>query len=187
LTAVIATSGVVAAVIFNNQLSVMQGQLDEMRQSFVADRAYVLNGGFKGYGKASVVSGIESAFVFKNFGRTPAEIRMISGQCIYSAKGYPTISSTSVIPGITDASGRIPSGAIPLEAGKEIGPFAYKLDATSDQIEQARIGNGKIYCRSVIAYDDMRKNAHETSVCFVFNFGANAFLACTEEGANYHD
>jgi hypothetical protein len=33
LTAVIATAGVITAIIFNNQLRVMQGQLDEMREA----------------------------------------------------------------------------------------------------------------------------------------------------------
>lgn len=33
LTAVIATAGVIGAVIFNNQLSIMQGQLDEMKSA----------------------------------------------------------------------------------------------------------------------------------------------------------
>lgn len=157
-----------------------------MKQSFSADRAYVLLARFQGGGVEGAPPGTQGIFIFKNYGRTPAEIRMAGGQCTYSTSGYATVVTSTNVPGVTDEKGQIPAGADILDAGKERHPFFVKSDATANQIQQARIGNGKIYCRVVIAYNDMRSLPHETASCFVYNFGTNAFLTCPEKDANYY-
>lgn len=168
------------------QLTVMQGQLTEMQQSFAAERAYVLKSEFKGTGVAPV-PGAQVTFTFRNFGRTPADIRLIAFKSAYSLTGYPEIKASFDNPIFSDATGHMPTGSIIVEPGKDLGPFAETLVITDSEIVQARMGNGKIYCREVIVYDDMRGGRHTTSSCFSYNFGAPGWLSCPEEGATYHN
>jgi hypothetical protein len=183
-TGAIFVVGLLQYLVFNRQLGVMQGQLDEMQQSFAADRAYVLSGGFSGYSGRPIAPGIEATIQFHNFGRTPADLRAVGGECAYAVEP-PKFGAAAKVPGFFDESGQIPMGII-VDAGKDVGPFRYPLNATQQDIAQARSGIGKIYCRFVIVYDDMRNNAHGTNVCFWYNFGISAFLLCSEKGANYH-
>ncbi len=185
LTAAIALCGLASAIVFWQQLCVMQGQLDEMRQSFAADRAYLLNGGFTGYGAADPSPQTQVGFTFTNFGRTPAEVRSIGGSCLYSISGLPRLAVKVPIPGLTDEVGRIPTGVV-VAADRSVGPFKYTLEASAHEIEQARGGNGRLYCRSIVTYDDMRDKSHGTGVCFFYNFSVRGFMLGPGKNANYH-
>jgi hypothetical protein len=153
-------------------------------ESFAADRAY-MRGGFTGYSGRPVVPGIEAGFSYTNYGRTFAEMRMNSGDCSYSMIGPPTVPLTAMMPGFTDSDGMLPPGIV-IESNSRTPVFQYSLKASQEQISQAKIGNGKIYCQGGIAYDDARDNPHETRICFVFNFGINHFTMCPEKGTNRH-
>jgi hypothetical protein len=161
-------------------------QWDEMSRGFAVERAYLLNGGFSGYHGSPPTTGAQVTFSFTNFGKTPAEYRSAWARCEYSLSGPSKIHRNIEIPRFTDQYGLVPPGVM-VEPEKSIGPFPADLDASTSQIEQAHVGNGRIYCQGLIIYDDVRNNPHMTRVCFVFNFGANAFILCPERGANYHD
>jgi hypothetical protein len=58
------------------QVIAMQGQLEEMKKSFTIDRAYVLNSEFVAYKEMPIEPGAVARFSFKNFGRTPAILKI---------------------------------------------------------------------------------------------------------------
>ena len=132
-------------------------QLDEMKESFAVDRAYFL---FSHVGvETPLGSGKTVVFVFKNFGRTPADIRAHGGRCSYGMD-FTKLQSLfyghlpSMIPGFTDASGLSAVNST-YESGKEISA-SYKIDATDSEIAQAKSGIGRVFCASLLLYDDMR-------------------------------
>ena len=186
LTAVIAAGGIVSAIIFGMQLIAMQGQLDEMKQSFAPDRAYVFSSKFEGYDKSPIQPGAVVTFWFNNFGRTPAILTIPPGaKCAYSAQGFHPLSFKADDANLVTTSGRLPEGfIIPLD--KPFGPFRAQLEATAEQIGKARNGIGRIYCQAVIGYADMRDILHESHTCFFFDFSVSDFHLCPEKGANHH-
>jgi hypothetical protein len=89
-TAVIATTGVIGAVIFNNQLSVMQGQLDQMKStSKIADETLITTQrpwvsvkatiGPRGLFYDANGANLDLIFLLKNTGNTPAVTVRIEG------------------------------------------------------------------------------------------------------------
>jgi hypothetical protein len=76
-------------------LQTMKGQLEEAKQSFAADRAYVLLSHFESHSEVPMVPKKRVDITFKNFGRTPADMRWNGGQCKYYAGFPPTIIGES--------------------------------------------------------------------------------------------
>ncbi len=186
-TGIIALTGIIGAFIFGKQLIAMQGQLDEMKQSFANDRAYVLDAGFDGYGSGVIAPNIIAGFWFNNYGRTPGILKIPPNAiCKYSADGFHKLIFKAKIAGRTDGNGLLPEGFI-IPVDKRFGPFRAPLDATETDIANARAGTGKVYCEAIIGYTDVRDNIHETDVCFFYDFGASDFFLCPEKGANYHN
>jgi len=161
-------------------------QLDEAKRAFAVERAYLLNNGFSGY-SGLPEPGAQASFSFKNFGKTPAEYRDGTAHCKFSNAGAPDIHFAGQMPGFTDERGLVPPGVMIDKEQMLRPPFLVALDATKQQIEQARLGNGKIYCQSLLRYADVRNYEHTTRLCFVFNFGTKGFLLCSEKGTNYHN
>jgi hypothetical protein len=172
-------------------------QLDEMKESFAADRAYFLFSHVDN--ETPLASGKTVVFVFKNFGRTPADFRANGGRCSYGIDfgngGDPRSTVTqleslfyrhppSMIPGLSDASGLGPVNST-IESGKETSA-AYKIAATDSEIAQAKSGRGRVFCASLLLYDDMRGNHRKTGVYVAFDFGMDAFTLVPDERWNFH-
>jgi hypothetical protein len=185
LTVAVLFVGGLQYVTFDRQLTVMQGHLDEMRQSFAADRSYVFSR-FEGYGNSPIQPGAIATFWFNNFGRTPAILTIPPGaKCTYSPDGFHALSFKANDPKLVDAAGRLPEGFI-IPIDKPFGPIQAKIEATAEQIGKARNGIGRIDCQAMIGYSDMRDALHETHICFFYDFGVNDFHLCPDKGANYH-
>jgi hypothetical protein len=172
--------------IFDRQLTVMQGQLDEMKQSFAPDRAYVFSSKFEGYDKSPIQPGAVVTFWFNNFGRTPAILTIPPGaKCAYLAQGFHPLSFKAADPNLVTTSGRLPEGFI-IPIDKPFGPVRAEMEATAEQIRKARNGIGRIYCQAMIGYADMRDMLHESHTCFFYDFSVSDFHLCPEKGANHH-
>ncbi len=179
LTGALVVVNVISACLFYIQWKTMNGQLDEMKQSFVAERAYVLYSRFEGWDNGEVKPGLVYKFWLNNFGRTPAILRSPTHQgCSYSLNGP--------IKGPINDAGTLPEGFV-IPTDKPFGPFIAKLDATDEQIRLARKGTGGIYCQAMIGYADVRDTLHETRICFTYIFSTKSFYLCPEKGANYHN
>jgi hypothetical protein len=186
LTAVTIGVGISQYVIFDRQLTVMQGQRDEMKQSFAPDRAYVFLDRFDGYANQPIQPGAVANFWLRNFGRTPGILTAPPGaKCAYSPDGFHPLSFKADNPKLVDGDGRLPEGFI-IPIDKPFGPFAAKQEATTEQIAKARDGMGKIYCQAMIGYADVRDALHETHICLFYDFGVGDFYLCPEKGANRH-
>jgi hypothetical protein len=186
-TFIISIFTVVIAFVSIAQWCVLSGTLDEMKQGFSVERAYVFNDGFEGYKGEQIKSGLSARFSFKNFGKTPAMLKTSPAvKCDYAIVGTPEgLTIRFSANDVTDESGFIAEGVI-IAPNDRIGPFSASLNATKEQIDQARIGIGRIYCQAAIGYSDMRDNFHETKVCMGYNFKYNAFILCPDKGANSH-
>lgn len=176
LTGAIALTGIVSALIFGWQLNVMQGQLDEMKQSFASDRAYVLNGGFSGVGNREIVTGDSVTIAFENFGKTPAEIRTIGAQCRFS-RGEPPVISTN--------HSEMPPGYI-LESGRSIPRITVMIEASAEELTAAKASYGHVFCEAAAGYDDVRGARHETVFTFVYDFGNQAWALYNDDKWNRH-
>jgi hypothetical protein len=165
-------------------LQTMKGQLEEAKQSFAADRAYVLFSHFESHSGVPMVPKKRVEITFRNFGRTPADMRWNGAQCKYYAGSPPTIIDES-IPGYTDTEGRLASGYI-IGHDSDYGPFSYEIDVTQEEIDRAKAGDGTIYCTAVISYDDMRGNSHKTGVCFFWVPTFDRFVLFPDARWNFH-
>jgi hypothetical protein len=185
-TGMIAATGVIGSWIFGQQLVAMQGQLDEMKQSFVTERAYVLPARFDGYGAAAVAPNLTAALWFNNYGRTPGILKLPPQfACKYSSDGFRKWTAKVKNTATIDSNGLIPDGLI-IPVDKPFGPFRAQLEATDSDINNARLGRGKIYCEYSIGYADVRDNIHQTDVCYFYDFEVKDFYLCAETGANKH-
>lgn len=156
----------------------MGKQLDEMKQSFVVDRAYVLGDRFDGWGKVSVKHGLIAKFWLNNFGKTPGILSSpIHIGCSYSPNGPLRLT-------VAD-NGTLPDGfVIPVDKPFDLSTM---LDSTDEQISQAARGIGAIYCQAKIGYRDVRDGLHETEICFTYNFSAKDFYPCQDKESNHHN
>jgi hypothetical protein len=172
LTAAIAFTGVVSAIIFGWQLIAMQGQLDEMKQSFAADRAYIFMSGVERSPGEDIHTGYVIKTTFKNYGRTPAIVSTVLNECRY----FLTLPN----PFIKYDPGSLPI-YLPVAANDPLGPFPAAINATNEEIAAAREGRGSIRCLYNIIYRDVRANQHIAGACLVFGVGLKYLFYCPEE------
>jgi hypothetical protein len=187
-TVILAVATLAVSIISLLTWCTLNKQLDEMRESFAADRAYFL---FASFSRPSgdVASGQTLTFTFRNYGRTPADLRANMGSCKYARDVETELHSLfseepRVLPGLTDTRGFVTPN-FPYDTGKEFSP-SYQMEVTETELTQARGNIGGVFCGAVVFYDDMRGNHHKTGVCFLYNFGLRAFLFSPDPRWNFH-
>lgn len=198
LTAVIATAGVVGAVIFNNQLVVMQGQLDEMKsagentkraadaakESADAARDAVKLAGetaerqlraYVSAGEATIQNFgfaeiIKGRVIVKNSGQTPAYKMKI--KTTFGFDEYPLRTKPPAPDDLVEETDLGPG-----DFTQSLSPMARIL--TSEEIGRIRDGHAAIYFIGVIEYRDAF--GHERITKFRRLFGG--YAGVNDQGA----
>jgi hypothetical protein len=68
-----------------------------------------------------------------------------------------------------------------------IGPFDCPLNATTEQIERAKRGDGFLFLAAAVVYEDMNGVPHETYVCMIYKPAEKRFgLMENDNGCNHH-
>lgn len=201
LVGVIGLFVVVAAVLLFWQQTLIRGQLDAMKavstqtdQSLVAanrmaeaakksadavvdmERAYLLIDSATSVLPKSIGAGNAARIAFKNFGKTPATLRAVTGRY-----GYAAGPATRLAPPQTNLP-------VPMVIGEGAAAGAYDLafDATDAELDKAKKGDGTMVVQALAVYADMFGEQHETAVCFEYQFKSSAFVPCATVGLDYH-
>jgi len=132
----------------------MSRTLDEMQRSFATERAYILFSKADTDMETPLIPAKKITISVRNFGRTPADLRNGEADCKYYVGEPSRITLTDQISGLTDQFGRLPKGII-IGPDKDTVDYPIPISATTEQIERAGKGVGKIICRMRIDYDDI--------------------------------
>ncbi|MGC2223922.1 MAG: hypothetical protein WA624_17025 [Methylocella sp.] len=165
----------VAAGVGIAQWYILSGTLDEMKQAFAIERAYIFMDGVQRDRTKPLNPGYTITIGFKNFGKTPAVVHEVSGTCKYFAEPPPPVLNVTI---------QLPMDLV-VGRGEHAGDFPASLVATNDEIAKARSGSGSIRCIYNIDYSDVREIHHVAGVCLVYDFGVNFYIFCPEKQYHY--
>jgi hypothetical protein len=140
------------------------------------ERAYLLPDAAVTILPKTVAPGSPVRIGFKNYGKTPATLRSVTGHYAYSA-GPPA----RLLPPQSD----LPVPMV-IGDGGTAGPYDLALDAGDADLDKARQGNGAMVVQALVVYADMFGEQHETAFCFQFQFKTSSFVPCPTAGLDYH-
>ena len=201
LTAVIAAAGVVGACIFNNQLSVMQGQLDEMKSTgkqtdtMIAANKIIATAAQKSAEVAEkALTAIERPIAVINHWQPTAEM---DGDKVVAWIITPVFENVGNMPGInfisqTNAAGRStafpddyafadfaanPKARVPTVIGPKQTLNLSDIRLTADYMAEVAAKTSNLIIYGWVEYDDFLEKRHRTEFSSRVNILGNAHRA----------
>jgi len=168
--------GIVGIILAFLAFLISLGALEESKQSFASDRAYIFSDKINVSRPIGPNSRVEISF--KNFGRTPAVLQDAPAECKFHERLPPALVTSE----ITEFS-----GAFIVGAGEHALTLGRDIKASREEFSEIVRSRGNITCVFNIVYEDVRGKTHTAGICLRFfqMVDTSGFIICPEQQYRY--